>query len=87
MLYATKDKLYVRTANGFEEVNVTMTGGSLEVTKLGKVSNSRPIGATPMLPCELIAQKGLEEGDVYPKRAVKQPQEYVKTEVTARGRK
>lgn len=71
MLYATKDKLYTRTASGFSEVYVTVEGGSLSVTEVGKQVNSRPYGATPLLHCELIAQFGLEEGDVYPRRVVK----------------
>lgn len=87
MLYATKDKLYVRTASGFSEVIVSVESEGLAVTKIGSVLASRPNGATPVLPCELIAQRGLSVGDVYPHKTVATPQPTQTTPGNPKSRK
>lgn len=67
-MYEYKDKLLVRTGNGFEIVTMTLTeDGGYAITSTGKKYNSRPKGATPVTFKQLVVRNNLAAGDVFPK--------------------
>lgn len=67
-MYEYKDKLLVRTGNGFEIVTMTLTeDGGYTLTSTGKKYNSRPKGATPVTFKQLVVRNNLAFGDVFPK--------------------
>lgn len=77
MLYATDDKLYVRTGSGYYEAMISVEGGSYRVSVTGNAVRSRPCGASQVLVSEIIARYHLTDGMTYPVRKVT-PQPQVK---------
>ena len=71
MMYEHNGKLFVRTAGGsFVEVTLTVTGENVYKVKVVETSKplaSRPHGATPVTPDEIIRRYNLQEGNRYPK--------------------
>lgn len=88
MLYATDDKLYVRTGNGYYEAMISVEGGRYRVSVVGNAVRSRPCGASQVLASEIIARHHLTDGMTYPVRKIT-PQPQVQPpvkEVAARKR-
>lgn len=70
MLYATNDKLYVRTGSGYYEAMISVEDGSYSVSVVGNAVRSRPCGASQVLASEIIARHHLTDGMTYPVRKV-----------------
>lgn len=88
MLYATDDKLYVRTGSGYFEAMISVEDGGYSISVIGSAVRSRPCGASQVLASEVIARHNLTDGMTYPVRKVTpQPQVQNSSRETATRKK